>query len=425
MMSLLRPLAQFSRLAFTDCSDIQEEPAWRPSEWPPLPGGWRLQHTSVVVDHPDKDQGQIVIVLGGYHGHGSDLNSVLLLNVDDHKKGWREARARLNEARSLCAVVVCNGALYAIGGEYDETQDSSLSTIERIYITDLVYSSFASNTNNYQWTTLECRLSDNRGGCAAAVVQDRFIVVAGGEYRDVLSSVDIIDTCSQSQCSVISGPPMNVARTCFGMAVVGSRIYVVGGRGVYDDRAEDDPYYKNLGSVEYLDCDDWLTEGPPISTSMSPSTKSWNIHNDLVLGTPRYNHGMVRVGSCLVVVGGGNSESAFHFSKEPLLSAEVLDTQRNFVWELPEMKQGKQDTSVVAVSTGIVTIGVEALSLVDKHSLCFLRLMALGKSPYRPKVLKQGAEPSDEVDAIATVEETSKGIKVMQRDRKRHKSDSI
>ena len=92
---------------------------------------------------------------------------------------------------------------------------------------------------------------------------------------------------------------------------------------------------------------------------------------------------------------------------------------------LPEMKQGKEHTSVVAVSTGIVTIGVEALSLVDKHSLCFPRLMALGKAPYRPKVLRQGAEPSDEVDAIATVEETNKGIEVRQGSRKRHKSESI
>ena len=55
------------------------------------------------------------------------------------------------------------------------------------------------------------------------------------------------------------------------------------------------------------------------------------------------------------------------------------------------MKVEKQLYSVVAVPTGIVTLGAfveeypgETLSLVDKSSLCFARLMALGKAPIRP-----------------------------------------
>ena len=373
--NILRELAQFSRLAFTDGDDIQEEPCWWPSEWPYIPGGGgRQQHATVVVDHPDQSQGQMVIVLGGQGDYCEDLDSVLLLNVEDHKKGWREARARMNEPRSLFAAVVCNGHVYAIGGENDESHEYTLSSIERIGIRDLVDSSFAINKKNQTWTTLECRLSNETSGCAAAVVHDRFIVVAGGEYRDIFSSVDIIDTCSKSQCSVISGPPMNVARTCFGMAVVGSRIYIVGGRGVNYGREKHDPCYKNLGSVEYLEFDDWLTEGPPSATPMLPSTKSWKIHKDLVLYSPRFNHGMVRVGSCLVVVGGATSDF------DSLLSAEVLDTHDNFVWELPELSIEKQGSCVVAVTTGIVTMGGshfgekhpgETLSLFDKYFLCF------------------------------------------------------
>ena len=381
----IRQQAQFSRLAFTN-SNQQEEPTWRRvTDWPPLPGGGRASYASVVTKHPHKKEGQIVVVLGGYEC-GNDFNhskSALLLNVDDPDKVWREGRA-MNEARVHFAAVVCNGALYAMGGGNEE---SSLSTIERIGIADLVSSSFMASTqnnNNPQWTTLKCRLSNKTIGCAAAVVKDRFIVVAGGEYEDVLSSVDIIDTTSQSECCVLSGPPMNVGRTFFGMAVIGSRIYAVGGRD------EHDGCYQYLSSVEYLDFDDWLKEGPKGTTSMVPftiSTKSWTIHKDIVLGSPRYEHAVVRVGSCLVEVGGPQSET------NDLRAGEVLDTQRNMVWQLPKMEMEKEGCDVVALSTGIVTMegcfvdsGGETLSLMDKNSLCFAGLMALGKAPIRPKL---------------------------------------
>ena len=276
------------------------------------------------MDHPDKSQGQIVVVLGGQDDDYCRLNSVLLLNVKDHKKVWREGRA-MNEARAFCATVVCNGALYAIGGENNEP---GLATIERIDITDLFISSFASNQNNHEWTTLECRLSSPRCVCAAVVVHDRFIVVAGGECGGyLLSSVDIIDTSSQSQCFVISGPPMNVARSAFGMAVVGSRIDVVGGFGQNDERDENDigSFFTDLKSVEYLEFDDWLKEKQKDTKSVSPSANSWTIHKDLVLGSPRRAHVVVRMGSCLVVVGGTHNKILYSHA------GEVLDTQRNIM----------------------------------------------------------------------------------------------
>ena len=379
-MTNIRQQAKLSGLHFTNRANIHKEPEWRPSEWPPLPGGWRLEHTSVVMKHPDKNQGEIVVVLGGYNNEGHDLNSVLLLNVDEHKKVWREGCA-MNEGRSSCAAVVCNGSLYAIGGSKEW---SALPTIERIGITELVYSSFASNQKNQQWTTLECCLSWDRKGCAAAVVHDRFIVVAGGEGEDYgfLSSVEIIDTSSKSQRFVIAGPHMNLARSSFGMAVIGSRIYVVGGSGLDYLDDEDDTKFD---SVEYLEFDDWLTEKQKDTKSMSPLTNSWTIHKDLVLGTPRSQHVVVRVGCCLVVEGGMHNQGYDH------RSGEVLDTLRNRVWQLPNMNKTIQGSNVVAISSGIVTIGEDlipgqTLSLADKNSLCFAGLMALGKAPIRPKL---------------------------------------
>ena len=173
---------------------------------------------------------------------------------------------------------------------------------------------------------------------------------------------------------------------------------------------EDDPY--EIKSVEYLDADNWLQEGT--------STKSWQIEENLVLGSPRYNHGMVAVGSCLVVVGGSTFE-------DPNSSVEVLDTERNIVWKLPELQGYVFGAyNVVAVSTGIISIQVwydededdpdpisqdsgETLSLVDSNSFCFTRLMAL--NPGQLKVLRQYAEPSMTLPQSVR-DETNEGIEV-------------
>ena len=110
-MTSIRQQAQLSRLAFTNQADIQEEPSWRSAEWLPLPGGGRVNHGSVVVDHPDKNKGQLVAVMGGYtEDFWHQINSVYLLNVDERNKEWREASA-MNEERHEFAAVVCHGAV--------------------------------------------------------------------------------------------------------------------------------------------------------------------------------------------------------------------------------------------------------------------------------------------------------------------------
>ena len=310
------------------------------------------------------------------------------LNVDQDTMAWRKALP-MNEDRRFFAAVVCHGALYAIGGQYSEYIGAGYDTIERIDIDDLFCPSCMDNETK-QWMTLECRLSSGRGGCAAVAVQDRFIVVAGGNPGTSLASVvggnpgmtslapvDILDTqSSESQCVIISRPSLNAARRNFGMGVVGQRVFVVGGMG-----GEELEY---MNSVEYLEFDDWSkNEGTQNATATSPFTnKSWKFHKDLVLGTSRHSHGVVRVGSCLIVVGGEGAED--------MRSVEVLDTQRNLVWQLPEQGIGPRHHSAVAISKGIATIScwrsgdaIETLPLVDKNSACFARMIALEKAPLR------------------------------------------
>ena len=340
-----------SGLVFGGCDDHQE-PQWQSSNWPRLLGGWRWGHSSVVVKHPDRNDEEIVVVIGGAKAQSEVSNSVLLLNVNETAKKWREG-PRLNEKRDCSASVFCNGTLFAIGGHGDNNDD--LDTVEAIQVGDLLLAQTADSTTN-GWKTLDCRLSAKRAGCAAAAVNDRFIVVVGGGSSS-LSSVDIIDTASESQYAVVSGPPLNKDRYYFGVAVIGQRIYVVGGHPA-----------KNALPVEYLEFEDCSNHADVTVTSVFPSTKSWKIQEDLALDADRFQHCVVKVGSCLVVAGGLTRDN------EGLSSVEVMDTEQHVMWKLPSMTTKRNYGNMVAISNGILAISgkekdsCECLALTEKKT---------------------------------------------------------
>ncbi|KAL7565906.1 hypothetical protein ACA910_021491 [Epithemia clementina (nom. ined.)] len=168
-------------------------------------------------------------------------DSVLFLDCSTME--WREG-PRLIVPRYGLAAIVCNFALYAIGGFHSE---QCLDTLERISLGDLAASCFSLSPSSsgstgssggkpqptkitttttvikgkqittvrktithvpapsssstvavrkYGWTKLTARLSTPREGCSAEAVQNRFILVMGGTSngRDRLMTVDIIDT---------------------------------------------------------------------------------------------------------------------------------------------------------------------------------------------------------------------------------------
>ena len=312
----------------------------------------------------------MVVVLGGrFNG---TTNSVSLWIVGE--KRWQNGPP-LQEKRGNLASVVCSGAVYAIGGFNGHT---ALDTIERIHVGDLLHSSSSSSGNSTKgWKMLKCRLTSKRYGCAAVSVSDRFIVMAGGRissYADCLSSVDILDTASGNPYSVASGPSLKKGRSFFAMAVVGSRIYAIGGCGM--------SMFPCRESVEYLEFDDWW-DAPTATSSVALSTKSWTIHKKLILNKSRAKLSAVQVGSCLVVAGGWGDMYADNHS------VEVLDTVRNMVWELPDLTGGRGICDLVSLPNTLAVIrrssgeefSSETLSLVDKKSWLFARLMEIGKVP--------------------------------------------
>ena len=363
MTMTLQRQAEQSGLCFLDSENNSNEPHWNTNDWPPLLGGWRQYHASVVLDHPEQDdRAQTVVVLGGRIQNQGFTNSVLLMNLAEETRRWREGPP-LNDKRGLHAAVVCGRGVYVIGGW---NESSPLDKIERIDVAKLCSESIESSTSN-QWTTLTCRLSTRRNGCSAVAVHNRYIVVIGGSNRDPLSTVDIIDTAVPSNHAVIAGPSMTVPRCGCASAVIGDRIYVVGGYNRHNEEV--------LQSVEYLEFHDASgNETMNTANTVFPSSCGWTSHNDL--SVPRWMHGVVAVGSCLIVLGGFTEAS----------TAEVLDTRRNTVWTLPRSSGLRFACCAVVHSKGIAVIGgsdnasCETLSLIDKNSRCFGRLMELAPS---------------------------------------------
>ena len=180
----------------------------------------------------------------------------------------------------------------------------------------------------------------------------------GGYDDGSLSSVDIIDT---SNHTLTVGPSMTVPRQWCASAVVGHRIFVVGG---HNDNG-------HLDSVEYLDnatpCDNDTTKKKIGSTFISFSP-TWITHSELRLSNARSPCAMVAVGSCLVVVG------------RPSRTVEVLDTHCKRVWNLPGLQEDRWGCSMVTVANQVAVIGgwrttsCTTLPLIDRNSWCFRRL---------------------------------------------------
>ena len=391
-MNKTQQQAFLSGLEFTDCDNNKtSEPEWKSCDWPPLLGGSRHGHTCIVVKDPTKNQSEIVVVVGGRTKDKRTQKSVLLFNVDDeeHVKEWREGPC-MNQKRCWGSPVVCNGALYVIGGLYG---GNCLDTIERIHVQDLLS---AKSNSASRWKTLECRLSTKRAQCGAAAVRNRFIVVAGGHTNAYnFASVEIIDTASgrdsswpesrhswktaahQAQCSITLGPSLKAVRRSTQIAVIGRRIYVVGGFNASKSRRY----------VEYLEFEDWVDDSSATAASVFPLSNPWKTLKDLGMDTYRGHRVAGQVGCCLVFAGGKMQKK--NGSVEILTSVQVLDLERQKIWKLPKMTRVLRD-SLAVTSKGVILIGgstrtnrdsCEILSLVDKNTRLFARLLAT--EPFR------------------------------------------
>ena len=360
---------------------------WNRTDWPPLLGGWRRWHTSVVVHHSPSEQAPqtFVVVLGGTKQSEGCSSSVLVLPVPTTTPPQRPQHWRLGPSlatrRAGHAAVVCRNHVYVVGGE---SGFARMASLECIAIADLVSdetqaappprrrrrrrgrpnstvvpvaqheddddsdSSLSSSSSSSTlttsstlrpgWTTLSCALTTKRLGCAAAAVLDRYLVVAGGIDQLYLSSVELVDTHTHT---IYPGPALQYARCSSGMAVVDDCLYMVGGVG-----------NGFLASVESLQLNTTNPHNSNNSTTISSIfSNPWRLQVGWTLPIPRNEHAVTRLGSCIIVAGG------FEKRESPSSTVVVLDTQRRVVWELPSLSMPRFRSSLVAVAGQLVVLG--------------------------------------------------------------------
>ncbi|KAL7555719.1 hypothetical protein ACA910_009883 [Epithemia clementina (nom. ined.)] len=257
------------------------------------------------------------------------------------------------------------------------------------------------------WTTVNRRLMCPRIACAAAAVQNRFIVVMGGwnAHDRALSSVEIVDTTNYNRHTTVPGPRMNLCRAGFGIATLGDQLWAIGGRTSPIDNAGFHGFHtSHSGNVEFLNlaCLNEATSTDSVHSLFAQL--SWRERSDLTLLHERAHHAATSVGGCCLMVAGGscsrsdrnNTRTAFN------RAVEVLDPQNGLVWSLPCNDAWLEGQGLTMISfpsrTSIVVssgVSIRALALVklslpdlearilELNNFCRLLLPQLNPPPGR------------------------------------------
>jgi N-acetylneuraminic acid mutarotase len=222
-----------------------------------------------------------IYLAGGSHWTGT--TDVLLDAVDVFDPSaniWTQV-APLPEARTLAAGAVVQGKMYAIGGRgstlvevYDPTTDAwqslaplpevlEAASAEAVGNTIFLAGGWDEQNNTYSkrvyaydvasntWTiAAPFELAVGRCSMADGLLDDRYVVLAGG-YVDYWppnqSQVDVLDTLAGTNVTMA---PLPAARSAPRAAVVGTRLFVMGG-GVIG-QPYDNPYVPQSDVWEFV-----------------------------------------------------------------------------------------------------------------------------------------------------------------------------
>ena len=214
-----------------------------------LPQGPRYSHATVSLFDGT------LVVLGEYDANSARQASVLVYyssHSKNHSGEWWEGPIMTMARADHCAQV-CNGFVYAMGGEDTRSVERiPISAFSAQQTNPRALSAASSTTRTTTrtrtkastratWQTMPYQLSHGRSGSASVMVRNRFLVLLGGrddtvyETPDVkaLATLDIIDTV-HSVVVTNAGPSMKVARRICGACLVNeTTLWVVGGTDCY------------------------------------------------------------------------------------------------------------------------------------------------------------------------------------------------
>ena len=212
----------------------------------------------------------IVYVGGGYAGHGSD-NNYIVMTYDISTGKW----ATLPPYRVWgFAITAINNQLVLVGGR---EHDDGRSKVVGVW-----------DAGNQQWTQPYPEMHTARSSCSAVVYRDWLVVVGGVSIDSVdVSSVEVMNTNSKQW---YAGPPTPEPWSLMRTAVVGDMCYFMGGV------ISMDPTYK-VYTVSLSALTSGLTSKEPRKESPMWSKVS-GLHVQLAYSTP------LSISGSLLVVGG-------------------------------------------------------------------------------------------------------------------------
>ncbi|KAG5455261.1 Kelch-like protein 3, variant 2 [Clonorchis sinensis] len=186
-------------------------------------------------------------------------------------------------------------------------------------------------------------LPEKREGCAA-VVFNGLVYVLGGRTPEITFSVLILDPVQQSWKD---GPPMDTPRWCLGAAVLGGKIYAVGGSDPFASSA--------LNSVEVLD----------------PSTDTWLPISPM--SCCRSSLGVATVRGKLYAVGGYNTSGPI-WTVNCLPSAESYDPETDTWTAIAPMNFPRYGLRACELNDRLYAVGgapdlVRTLNVVEVYNL--------------------------------------------------------
>ena len=290
------------------------QPGWQQT-YPTASNGaeWHLSTPLNVVRG-----GSTAAVLGTsiYAISGDNTNgSVEVYDTSQPSSGWQMLSASLSRERDLPGAATVGTKIYVVGGWDAEP----LSTMEMFDVSD----------PSAGWQVLPVTLNVARDGLAAGAVGTKIYAIGGRQFSptSASSTVEMYDTSNPSAGWQLL-PSLNSPRELVSVAVVGSKIYAIGGS----------PNPGNLSaSVEVLD-----TSDPGAGWQLLPAE----------LNTARMAHGAATVGTRIYVVAGVGGE--------PLSTVEMYDVSDPAAgWQLlpARLSIARLVHAAPAVGTSIYAIG--------------------------------------------------------------------
>ncbi|MFE2499877.1 Kelch repeat-containing protein [Streptomyces scopuliridis] len=289
---------------------------WRPLA--PIAGGARQEHGLAAV-------GSKVYVIGGIRPDGTGaFTTTRRVEVYDTERGTWASAAPLPVEMNHPNVAAVDGKIYVIGALSGGASWQALRD------------SFVYDTRTNEWTRLPSVPVSHARGSAAVGVHGGKIYLAGGMRTLTPGPGGLQDTVDTvSSYDVRTGrwqrlPSLPEARDHVGGAIIGTKLYVVGGRDRGQVNVRDTVYIYDLRSGRW-------SEGAPMPTARGGLATA-------VVGTKIYTFG-------------GEGKHDGHNPNTVFDETEAYDTVRNKWQRLAPMPVPRHGTAAVAVGSTIFIPG--------------------------------------------------------------------